>query len=162
MERMRNAGVDIDLLCEIDDVDDGNVMMEDGNGNGDAYGGIVETSPSASASSTSPSLASPSLSSPSSSQESADTELTRPHPFPFFHHNSDANHVVPHTHLQTHSHPQQTQTHTEISIPAASKEDLKAKARETADGFVQYRVFVLDADEDEMRSTMPHLMMKIC
>ena len=144
MERMRNAGVDVDLLCEMGDDDDGNVMMENGNGNEGAYAGIVEPSPSST--------------SPSSPQESVDAELTRPHPFPFFHHNSNANHDDP----QTLPQPQQTQTHTEISIPAASKADLKAKAREAADGFVQYRVFVLDADEDEMRSTMPHMMMRVC
>ena len=51
--------------------------------------------------------------------------------------------------------------HTQISIPAASKADLKAKAREAAAGFVQYRVFVLDANEEEMREDMPHLMMKL-
>ena len=52
-------------------------------------------------------------------------------------------------------------THTEITIPAASKADLKAKAREAAAEFVQYRVFVLDASEDEMREEMPHLMMRM-
>jgi len=49
-----------------------------------------------------------------------------------------------------------------ISIPPASQEDLKAKLRESAASFVQYRVFVLDAKEDEMRKVFPHLMMKIC
>ena len=29
-------------------------------------------------------------------------------------------------------------------------------------GFLEYNVFVLTATEDEMRTTMPHLMMRVC
>jgi hypothetical protein len=63
--------------------------------------------------------------------------------------------------LKPHPFPVYPGAHTQISIPAASKADLKAKAREAASGFVQYRVFVLDANEEEMREKMPHLMMKM-
>ncbi len=72
------------------------------------------------------------------SQHSTEQDIT--HPRPFLLHSS---------------------THTEITIPAASKADLKAKAREAAAEFVRYRVFVLDASEEEMREEMPHLMMRM-
>lgn len=108
IERMRNAGVDVDLLNEPDDGDDAATSIQE-------------------------------------------TQQSSPSALVFGEGDS----------TKTHTNPDYLGAHTQISIPAASKADLKAKAREAASEFAQYRVFVLDANEREMREKIPHLMMKI-